>query len=276
VRRAATQTLTLGPASVALNERPTVFYAPVEGEKFVRQMMTPINPDTLIMLVRSGWSIDRLFSVAVQTMNGLRNAPSASGPTPSYEPEFMPFRDAIRLLRVLQREHYLEIAPGPRPSTVELHFLNEQAHTDTALRLKQLLRLHPELDHFTLSSEPIEQDGRTVVIATRPLMAALNFLSQGVEAAPADIAAGKVRTTVRQDGRTPFDWQELLGGTFRVRSSPTPPASASVAVHYRDAWFYIPDDDLDSKSTFVLVTQLIALHSTPPKAGPALSYSVGG
>jgi hypothetical protein len=64
---------------------------------------------------------------------------------------------------------------------------------------------------------------------------------------------------------------------FRVAASDTPPQNASVAINYRGSWFYIGDDDLDSKSTFVLLTQLIALHSVPPPAGgPLLSIAVGG
>ena len=46
-------------------------------------------------------------------------------------------------------------------------------------------------------------------------------------------------------------------------------------MRYRDSWFYIPDDDLESKSTFVLLTQIIALHSTPPASAPPISYSIG-
>ena len=93
--------------AVQMNERPTIFYAPLEGEKFVRQMMTPINPDILLLLVRSGWSIDRTFSIGVSEMNGLKNAPTASGPTPSREPEFREFAEAAKLLRALQRDNRL-------------------------------------------------------------------------------------------------------------------------------------------------------------------------
>jgi hypothetical protein len=45
-------------------------------------------------------------------------------------------------------------------------------------------------------------------------------------------------------------------------------------VPYRGSWFYIPDDDLEGKSTFVLLTQIIALHSAPPSP-TSLTYSIG-
>ncbi|MDP5007796.1 MAG: hypothetical protein NWQ13_02060 [Glaciimonas sp.] len=277
VKSGSSQAFTLG-AGAAFNDRPTIFYAPIEGEKFVRQMMTPMNPETLALLVYSGWSIDRVFMLALQEVNGLRNAPTASGPTPSYAPEYAAFREATQMLRQLQREHNLTLERSVDEQTVVLRLINGQANSAPALRLKQLLQLNPSLDRFTLASGSKQQNEHTIALTTRPLMATLNFLSQGVEVPATDISSGKIRTTVESDGVTPFDWQKMLNGVFKVKSSSTPPAagSTSVAVPYRGVWFYIDDNDLDSKATFVLLTQLISLHSVPPKGGPTLSYSIGG
>ena len=46
-----------------------------------------------------------------------------------------------------------------------------------------------------------------------------------------------------------------------MRSSTSRPANAFVAVPYRGAWFYIADNDLESKSTFMLLTQLFNLQA---------------
>lgn len=277
ISRSNAQGLSLGPAAISVAETPTVFYAPIEGEKFVRQMMTPMNPELLLLLVRSGQSIDRVLSVAVQEMNGLRNAPTASGPTPSYEPEFHDFREAVLLLRQLQREQNLDLGRTSDGKQVELRILHSAASTAPAMRVKSLLKLAPNLDRFVVTAGAANANDHTIVLSTRSLIAAINYLSQGVDAPPRDVAAGRVRTTVHNDGKTPFDWQELLNGVFHVVSSETRPDNASVAINYRGTWFYIPDNDLDSKSTFVLLTQLIALHSVPPSAGgPMLSIAVGG
>ncbi|QAU24881.1 hypothetical protein EO087_13510 [Dyella sp. M7H15-1] len=269
------QTLGLGPAAVALNDEPTIFYAPIEGEKFVRQMMTPMNLETLILLVRSGWSIDRVFAVAVQEMNGLGNAPSASGPTPLYEPEYRDFRDATHLMRVMQRTHNLDVGRTASNKSVEFHFLHGSENSAEAKKLKQLLHLAPNIDRIAITRDDKKHDDHTISITTRPLIAAMNYLSQAVDVPAIDVASGRVTRTVQNDGVTPFKWQDLLDGRFEVHSSSKPPEAPSVAIHYRNAWFYIADNDLESKSTFVLLTQLIALHSVPPKEGPVLSYSVG-
>ncbi len=276
ISKARSSVLSVGPASVALNEKPTIFYAPIDGEKFVRQMMTPLKPDILILLIKSGWSIDRVLMLGVQSMNDLENAPTASGPTPSYAPEFVSFREAAHLLREMQRQHMLNIVVNTNDKSIGVEFSKASENTKTAIKIKSLLGLNSDLKYFKLGNEAQRQDGQTVVVVTRPIAATINYLSQGVEVSKNDIGAGTVRQTVKDDGKTPFDWQDLLSGVFKVKESQAAPEHASVSVYYRGKWFYISDNDLDSKSSFMLLTQLMALHSTPPQSGTALTYSVGG
>lgn len=273
VTRALKQSLSLS-SSVSLNEKPTVFYAPVEGERFVRQMMTPMNPDLLLLLVKSGWSLDRVFSVGLQEMNGLKNAPTAAGPTPSREPEFRDFKEAVLLLRALQREQLLDLARAEGGSGIELRFVRDAAGRPETAQLKSLLKLAPDRDRYRIVMGVEAPDDGSIALSTRPLMSALSYLAQGIAAPAEDIEAGKVRKTVRAN-QEPFDWQELLGGVFRVQSSAKPPENASTVIRYRGSYFYIADDDLDSKSTFVLLTQLMALHSASSSSSPAMSFSFG-
>lgn len=261
-------------STLSLNDKPTVFYAPVEGEKFVRQMMTPMNPDLLLMLVKSGWSIDRVLAVGVQEMNGLKNAPTAAGPTPSREPEFRDFQEAVKLLRVLQREQLLDLAAAPEGKGVELRLVRgANARPETA-RLRTLLGLSALQDRFRIVIGVEAPDAQTIALTTRPLLSALSYVAQGIHAPDADVDAGKVRRTLRANEQV-FDWKELLGDVFQVQSSDDEPAEASVSILYRNHYFFIPDNDLETKSTFVLLTQLIALHSAPASAGPAMSFSFG-
>lgn len=267
------RSLSLG-SSLAINDKPTVFYAPVDGEKFVRQMMTPMNPDLLLMLVKSGWSMDRVLLVGVQEMNGLKNAPTAAGPTPSREPEFREFQEAAKLLRALQREQLIDLAAGPEGKGVELRFVRNGMTRPEALRLKELMKLNPARDRFRIISGVEAPDADSIAVTTRPVLSALSYLAQGIRAPQAHFEAGKVRRTVRAD-QQPFDWNELLGDVFRVQSAEKEPEEASVAILYRGHYFFIPDNDLETKSTFVLLTQLMALHSAPANAGPAMSFSFG-
>jgi hypothetical protein len=47
------------------------------------------------------------------------------------------------------------------------------------------------------------------------------------------------------------------------------PDLALVAIPYRGQWFYLADNDLESKSTFMLLTQLFHLQAEAAKAAGA-------
>ncbi len=258
----------------AFVEKPTLFYAPLEGEKFVRQMMTPLPLDTLILLANSGWSVERVFAVTLQEMNGSKNAPTASGPTPSREPEFRDFRAALKHLRALQVRKLVELGRVPDGSGLELRFAPAAASDPDARAFKTRLRLDPSLDRYHLIPGIGGSGGDRIAIATRSLIATMNYLSQGVEAPPVDLAAGRVTQTL-DGGDQPFDWQAMLSGIFRVQPSAQQPSDAAVAVRYRNTWFQIPDNDLDSKATFALLSQLLSLQGgLTPGTGANVSFAI--
>ena len=78
-------------AGVGVSESPTVTYTPLQGDKFVKQLMTPVDPNIILLLTHSGWSVERILRVTIQQLNDLKNAPTASVPTPSTAPQFESF-----------------------------------------------------------------------------------------------------------------------------------------------------------------------------------------
>lgn len=259
-------------------ESPTVFYSPMEGERYARQMMSRLNFDVLLLLVNSGWSIERLMAVTLQEMNGLKNAPTASGPTPSKEPEFREFREALRCLRSLQVKGLVELAKGDTEdeAAVYLRITNGEKDED-ALKFKKMLGLSKDQTTFQLKAGMGRGDGESIYVITRPVISTLNYLSQSVIPPDSDVTAGRVTKTLKNSG-APFDWQDLFSGIFKIQSSSgLKPRNASTAVEYRGTWFYIADNDLDSKSTFSLLTQILALQSgkAAGKETP-LTFSFGG
>jgi len=268
----------LGEASVSMAEKPTIFYAPVDGERFARQMMTIINPDIFVLLANSGWSIERLMSVVLQEMNGLKNAPSATGPTPSYEPIYADFRIAVKHLRTLQVKKLLDVGRIDSGSSnhLELRFQPQASSDPDAMEFRRLLGLDPLVANFKVVVGLGKGGTDTINVVPRSLVGVMNYLSQGVEAPALDIEAGRVTRTIANSGEL-FDWQAVLGGLFRVHSADSAPDNAAVAIQYRGSWFYIRDNDLESKSTFSLLSQLVALQASPNRRDDTpISFSIGG
>ena len=58
-----------------------------------------------------------------------------------------------------------------------------------------------------------------------------------------------------------FNWREMTGDVLRIRSISEKPQESFVEIFYRNAWFYIHDSDLSSKSTFALLGQIFSLQA---------------
>jgi hypothetical protein len=81
------------------------------------------------------------------------------------------------------------------------------------------------------------------------------YLANGVEVPPEHIVAGLVCPTSEAAGC------EATGGLFAVHTAAgrEPPLNAYIAVKYRGWWYYIDDQDAQSKATFALMLQLSRL-----------------
>jgi hypothetical protein len=99
-----------------------------------------------------------------------------------------------------------------------------------------------------------------LALGMRSLMGVLFYLSQGVAVPSSHVERGLV-TVTRDDAGNVFDWSEVTGDLLKIQSATERPANAATAVRYRDHWFYIAEDDLDSRTTMVLLLQLFALQA---------------
>ncbi len=103
---------------VGYEERPTVTFAPLQGREFVDKLLSPAQPELVAVLARTGWRIDRVLRVVVESINGLDNASGASGPTPDRAPIFEPFSRVCDLFRELQVKGLLELGYEAQITTV--------------------------------------------------------------------------------------------------------------------------------------------------------------
>ncbi len=262
----------------AFEEKPTVTYTPLQGEKFVKRVLSRVPLDTLLLLDASGWKTSRVLRLCVETMNSLDNAASASGPTPSAGPDVAAFRRAVNLLTGFQENRAVALFhTGDSERGGYAVRFDEQVQQGTDFQeFARLLQLDPAQKRYALGEASFGGDSDTIRLGTRSFMGVMYFLSNAIEIPAADRDDGRVRQTAGADGGE-FDWDSVTGDLLRVKSQETRPASAAVAVNYRGHWFYIDDSDIDSKSTFALLGQLFALQSDADKTGaPVLTLPVGG
>ena len=309
-------------AGLGYSEKPTISYAPLQGEDFVERLLSPLSIDTILLLARSGWSLDRVLRMTVQRINHLDNASNASSPTPLLAPTFEDFRQMAHLLRQLQMNRAIEIGYRTTQrrmsdtvgvngitlqdtlSALQSGYHIERTDDDTGYVLAKsittpVLTIAPEWMDSTEVGELIDmlglKPGRSqydltaaagdlqrsapfdsVILETRSLMGVLFYLSHGIEVPPSHAKRGLVTRTIDEHSE-PFDWAGVTGDLLRIRSQATKPAHAAVATYYRGTWFYIDDAELNSKSTFALLSQLFALKAgVEQHEGPVLTLPVGG
>jgi hypothetical protein len=271
-------------ASLSIEESPTVAYTPLVGDRFVSQLLEPVEPEILVLLSHAGWSMDRFLRLFVQEMGGVPNAPTASGPTPREQPVFEDFQRVAELFRTLQSERQVSLVRGSlrgRSATtvvqsadgVLLRFTQDALETEAYRELRERLGLEQGRLLFQLVTGIGARAPERINVVLRSVLSAMFYASHGISVPAEDLAAGRVTTTIAKDGGV-FDWSEVTGSLLRVTSDELEfPAYAKVV--YRGHEFSIDDGDLDSKSTFSMLNLVLALQAGElPAGGPILTLPV--
>ena len=241
-------------------------YSQLNGKDFVAKMMTPIQLPIIVSMFESGWRPERVFNLCVERINNLYNAPTASGPTPVFAPEYAGFFRFSALLDRLERNHLIELGEenDVNFSDLFMHIKAKPAFEKEIAEFKRLADLNPDANKFKLKSDFAGMSSSKLVMRGKTLLGIFFFLSQGVEVPQADKDAGLVTVTKNADG-TEFDWSPIFNKLLKVQFSEGTtrmrPENAYVAYRYRGKWFYIADNDLESKSTFMMLSQLFTLQS---------------
>lgn len=252
-----------GGVGGSYSDSPLVFYSPNTGERFVRQILTPIDLRTISLLLQSGWSIERVLLVAGDSFAGLKNTTAGTSD----------YRALVDHLRTLQRSDQLSFALETY-NNIDILAMIPTAAAISSEAYKEACRLM----NFPADGRPIRvqlgigdrpDPSSYVFLATRSLYSSFYFLSNGVEAPAGDLSDGVLQRR-RLDGGV-FD---RSGDLFRVQTSAGKPADAAVKVRYRDQWFYIPSTDPDSRTTFALLSMMLMLQSgDTARMAPLISLS---
>ena len=255
---------------------PTISYAPLQGEDFVKSLLSPVSIEAVLALTGSGWSVRRVFALCVESINGIDNAPTASGPTPALAPKN--YKEWNRLMEIFDRvaeDNLIQARQDPVTKSLKVEIRSTPEHADTIREIKSMLNLDPGRTVYQVEGDAIDRRSDTIHLVTRPLMGTLFYLSHRIDSPPEDQMAGYVTVTRNPDGSV-FDWGDTPAGRiFHVRQSDERPNHAFQAVNFYDRWYYIPNNDLESKSTFLLLTQLFRLQAGAAKSiGPTLTIPV--
>jgi hypothetical protein len=98
--------------------RPTVALTPADDSSAVRQFLTPIALDTLIFLAQTSWPVSTVARLWVERLNGVPNAPTASGPSRDVPADFARFQRIAALLQECQDRELVSVRREERITPV--------------------------------------------------------------------------------------------------------------------------------------------------------------
>ena len=139
-------------------------------------------------------------------------------------------------------------------------------------RYKIKSELHPDAESSPVVPLPVKD---TIYLNLRSVLQIMTFLSKGVCVPEEHVRSGEAPVTPGPDG-FPFNWTRVTAGNFFVASQKHKPRDAEVAVQYRGYWFFIPREDVSSRSVLAVLEILFSLQESEEKTGgPLLTLPVG-
>lgn len=300
-------------ASVGYSEQPTVSFSPARGAEFRRQLVTPIELETLYLLSQYGSDMGRVLRVVTRELNGIRNVIGRENNDAATASDLRAFARMAELFSRLHGRGALAIAPVEQQVDVSGPVSVESVSAGDLLAAAQAgfryayrddppryvltesgLHYVFKVSKSTRQSEELSELARLLGLERGPPTYELD--RAGALAEEAD------NRTVRIDTRSVLgamaylsqavevpaehverglvaqdpDIESVFSDLLRIKVAQEAPAETTLAVAYRGYWFYIGEDDLLSKRTMRLLTALFRLEISTggPQNVPILTLPV--
>ena len=132
-------------AAGTYTDRPTVVYAPLTGVDFLKSLMTPIPPSSVMFVLQAGYPADRTMPIMLDSINGLNN-----GSTRRRQPADPRFTRLVRLVSEGQLANTIDIRiehpkTGPETSVMIFPSVKDSAAVARRQEIAKLLGLKPDL-----------------------------------------------------------------------------------------------------------------------------------
>ncbi len=240
-------------------DRPTITYVPMTGEKFLRGMITPIDPKNIFFMLQAGYPADFILGLTVEGLNGIRNRSTAGGAVRAEDPEFI---RALQLLREVQAAGAVGMRveeDKAKNQTAVMFFRREDMPADIlekAVEIRRLLKLPAEPHKFALSYSPVRGAENELAVHSRSMLQIMGAFASYLDVPEAHL---KDRSAVAAFEHAA---SEIRQDSVRIHSGKAKPANAFAAVRYRDHWFWIDDGDWQTKRALTAVMFFFTLAET--------------
>jgi hypothetical protein len=264
-------TFLTGTGSVQLQQTPTFTFQPVSGQAFARSYLRPLSPPELLSLSLSGLPIDVLFRLAIQSINDHENRGILEGPAGGGHEDFARLLVNLRKLQLANLLNFRLESSDEQARTqlagrliVTLNDSPDRATQKIVEQTRRLLGMPATVKEAEVVYGKVPTKAGEIAMLTRPILGVLAQASSEIDVPPDDIRRGLTDPGMR--------FSPLLNRpTIAIRSGDRPPQDSFTAVEYREHWYWIAEDDFDSKVAFNVVQVLLNLAETAAPPGTVVT-----
>ena len=239
-------------------DRPTVIYQPLTGVDFLKRLMTPIPPSSVLFALQSGYSAERVMPITLDSINGINNASNRLSRPP--DPKFTRL---VELMREGQLAGAIQIRIEHPKEGSESSVLIFGPSRDSELaakgrEIKSILGIKPDLRELRVNYGGYSGKDDEIDMKTRSMLEIMLEFASLVQVPEADVVQGRATPGVAEARGT----AALSGPSLRVQVTDAQPPDAFVATQYDGRWFWIADTDIQSKYTFGIIMLLFSIADT--------------
>jgi hypothetical protein len=252
-------------AQGAFTDRPTLIYAPLTGTNFLKKLMTPIPPGSVLFTLQSGYAADLVMPIAIDSINGINNE-SRRGMARAADPRFLRL---VQLIRDQQLAGAIQVRIEQEKGAPALDLISFAPSKDPQVatqrrEIRSILGLKPDLHELKVYYGGYSGKDDEMDMMTRSMLQIMLELSTVVRVPASDVTENKAAPGLVVD---------QAGGTqappaLKILSGTEPPSDAFVAVQYQGRWFWIANTDIRSKFSFDFVMLLFSLSDVGSKVPP--------
>ncbi len=242
-------------------DRPTVVYSPLTGVDFLKRLMTPIPPSSVMFVLQAGYAAQRVMPIMLDSINGIANGSNRLQRLP--DPRF---EQLIKLVSAAQQADTIEMRidrpkQGSESSLIVFPARKDAAAVARRSEIARLLGVRPDLRELKVEYGAYSGRDDEIDMKTRSMLEIMLEFAAAVQVPDADVADGKATPGAVSSRPEVF----LSGSPMRVLVADTSPKGADVAVPYAGRWYWIADNDIRSKTTFGIVMLLFSIADTGVK-----------
>lgn len=241
-------------------DRPTITYVPMTGEKFLRGLITPIDPKNVFFLLQSGYAADFILGMAVESLNGVRNRSTAGGTVREADPEFIRTLELLREVQAAGAFGMRVEEDKVKGSTGVVFFRRDDVPADIATKgaeIRRLLKLAAEPQKFTLTYSPARGAEGELAVNSRSMLQIMTAFASYL-----DVPAVHLKDASAWPSPESAPTMEGRRQSPLIHSGKEKPANAFAAVHYRDHWFWVDNGDFHTKRALTVVMFFFTLADT--------------